>query len=99
VQENAAIALAEAADLLTVPGRPCQNGKPVPIDRADFQAAVKNMRKAALVALEAARARNLEQAIEATNTVADACATCHEPYRDKGDADGPERCSVPVSAN
>jgi hypothetical protein len=93
VQENAAIALVESIGLLTVPGRLCQNGKPVPVDRADFIAAAQGMRQAALVALEAARAKNLEKAIEATDAVAGGCATCHEVYRDKGDADGPERCT------
>jgi cytochrome c556 len=51
------------------------------------------MRQAALVALEAARAKNRDQAIEATNTIADGCAACHEKYRDVGEADGPERCT------
>jgi hypothetical protein len=96
VQENAAIALAEAVDLLTIPGRVCQNGKAVPMDREDYKKAAHGMREAALVALEAARAKNLEKAIAATDTVAEACATCHEVYRDKGEADGPERCTPPA---
>ena len=33
VVENAAISIAESTDLLMVPGRHCQNGKPVPIER------------------------------------------------------------------
>jgi hypothetical protein len=93
VQENAAIALIESIDLLTVPGRLCQNGKPVPIDQPTFQKAAEGMRAAAHVALDAARAKNLEKAIAATDTVAEACGNCHEPYRDKGEADGPERCT------
>src|SRR5687767_10279246 len=35
--ENAAIALSETANLIMIPGRLCQNGRPVPLDRADFQ--------------------------------------------------------------
>ena len=35
VVENAAISIAESTDLLMVPGRHCQNGKPVPIDRPE----------------------------------------------------------------
>jgi hypothetical protein len=93
VQENAAIAMIESIGLLSQPGRLCQNGKPVPIDQPTFQKAVQGMRAAAGVALEAARARNLEKAVAATDTVAEACANCHEPYRDKGDADSQERCT------
>jgi hypothetical protein len=93
VIENAAVALAESTDLITIPGRMCQNGKSVPVDRAEYTKAAQGMRQAALVALEAARAKNREQAIEATNTIADGCAACHEKYRDTGEADGPERCT------
>jgi cytochrome c553 len=93
VVENAAIALHEATSLITVPGRLCQNGKPVPVDRPVFMKAAEGMRASALVALEAARSKNLEKAIEATNSVAEGCANCHEVYRDKGEADGPERCT------
>jgi hypothetical protein len=93
VIENAAVALAESTDLITVPGRACQNGKPVPVERPEYTKAAQGMRQAALVALEAARAKNREQAIDATNTIADGCAACHEKYRDVGEADGPERCT------
>ena len=93
VVENAAISIAESTDLLLVPGRHCQNGKPVPIDRPEFIQAAQGMRQAALLALEAARAKDREKAIDTTNTIADGCAACHEVYRDKGDADSPARCT------
>src|SRR6185436_14833939 len=35
--ENSGLAIAETANLLLVPGRKCQNGKPVPNDREDFK--------------------------------------------------------------
>ena len=35
--ENSGLALAETANLLLVPGRKCQNGRPVPNDREDFK--------------------------------------------------------------
>ncbi len=98
VVENAAIVLAESTDLLTTPGRHCQNGKPVPIEREDYKKGAQGMRAAALAALEAARSRNLEKAVAATDSIAEACATCHEVYRDKGEADGPERCTPPAAA-
>jgi hypothetical protein len=46
VVENAAIALAEASDLLMYPGRLCQNGKPVPVGRADWVKLLQGMRDA-----------------------------------------------------
>ena len=98
VVENAAIALAESSDLLLYPGRLCQNGKPVPVGRADWAKYVRGMRAAGEKALQVARTKNLEQMIEVTNTIADACSSCHEPYRDKGEANSPARCTPPTAA-
>lgn len=97
--ENAAIVLAESADLLMYPGRLCQNGKPVPVGRADWAKYVQGMRDAGQVALRAARTKNVETMSDATNAIADACSNCHEPYRDKGDADSPARCVPPSAAD
>lgn len=97
VVENAAIVLAESSDLLNYPGRKCQNGKPVPVGRADWTKYVANMRKAGQEALRVARTKNREAMIEATNVIADACSSCHEPYRDRGEADSPGRCTPPTA--
>src|SRR5438477_2676285 len=35
--ENSGLAMAEAANLLAIPGRTCANGKPVPVQNADWQ--------------------------------------------------------------
>ena len=35
--DQAAIAITETAPLLLTPGRRCQNGRPVPVDRADWK--------------------------------------------------------------
>ena len=83
--ENAAIALEEASDLLVKPGRLCENGRPVPLQRADWATFTEGMRAAGRAALVAAQSRSREQAIEVTNQIADACANCHEVYRDKPD--------------
>ncbi len=96
IVENAAVALTDGVDLLLAPGRLCQNGKPVPAQQADFQKFAADMRKAGLKALAAARTKDQEKTSDATNDLADACASCHEVYRDKGPADSPLRCS-PVS--
>jgi hypothetical protein len=93
--EHSALALAETANLIMIPGRLCQNGKPVPLDQPDFQKAAQGLVDAGLAAYKAAQAKNQEQLIEVSNTVAEACAACHEVYRDAPtDA---ERCT-PKSA-
>jgi hypothetical protein len=84
--ENAAISLAEAANLLTIPGRSCMNGKPVPIDQADWAGLVQGLRDAAQVTYKAALAKNQDEIVNAAGTLTDACAACHEKYREKPDA-------------
>lgn len=95
VVENAAVALSDGVDLILTPGRLCQNGKPVPVQRADFQKFAQAMRKAGLEVLQAAHTKNQEKVSDATNNLADACSSCHEVYRDKGPADSPARCAPP----
>jgi hypothetical protein len=93
VVENAAVALTDGVDLILMPGRSCQNGKPVPIHQADFQKFARAMRAAGAAVLQAARTKNQEKVSDATNDLADACSNCHEVYRDKGPADSPARCT------
>ena len=82
VVENAAIALNESARLLEVPGRLCQNGKPVPIAQKDWAPFVADLRKASAAMLKAAQSKNKELASDTTNDVAGACENCHSVYRD-----------------
>jgi hypothetical protein len=96
VVENAAIALTDGVDLILTPGRLCQNGKPVPSQRADFQKFARDIREAGRAVLTAARTRNQEKVSDATNNLADACSSCHEVYRDNGPADSPSRCTAPL---
>jgi len=80
--ENSALALAESANLIMIPGRFCENGKPVPIDRDDFRAAATGLRDAGLAAYKAAQAKDLDAMVDVAGVVSEACAACHEPYRD-----------------
>jgi len=82
VVENAAVALDEAARLLTVPGRLCENGRPVPVTQKDWPGFVADLRKASQAMLKAAQAKNKDLASETTNDVAGACENCHIKYRD-----------------
>ena len=83
--ENSALAVAETATLITVPGRLCENGRPAPVDREDYQRFAKQLADAGLAAYKAAQSKNLDAMVEVSGTVSDACAACHEVYRDKDD--------------
>ena len=90
--ETAAIALAESAQLIAMPGRLCQNGKPVPLDRDDFMQYTRDLVDVGKKALEIARTKNLEAMVEVTNDVAGACENCHSVYRRYPEEN---RCSAP----
>ena len=81
--ENAAIALAESANLLSLPGRVCSNGKPVPIQRADWAKFTQGLRDAGRAAYKAAQSKNQDAMVDASGSVADACSACHDVYREK----------------
>jgi hypothetical protein len=82
VVENAAVALNEATRLITVPGRLCENGRPVPVAQKDWAPFVADLRTASEKMLKAAQSKNKEAASDATNDVAGACENCHTKYRD-----------------
>ena len=81
--EHNALALAETANLMLIPGRLCENGKPVPIEREDFKKFVQGLADAGKAAYKAAQSKNQDQMVEVSDTVATACSNCHEVYRDK----------------
>lgn len=89
--ENSGLAISEASRLLTVPGRLCSNGKPVPLQNADWAKFVQGLRDAGLVAYKAGQAKSMDALGDASDKVTTACQNCHDVYRDKG---GPEaRCA------
>jgi hypothetical protein len=88
--ENNALAIAETANLLMIPGRSCENGRPVPLDREDFRKFAAGLADAGKSAYEAAQSKNLDAMADVSGTVSDACAACHEIYRDKDDVK--DRC-------
>jgi hypothetical protein len=81
--ENAGLTLAESANLLTIPGRVCENGKAAPSGNADWAQFVAGLRTAGMAAYKAARAKNQDQILDAADAVATACANCHDVYREK----------------
>jgi hypothetical protein len=93
--ENAALALSETANLLLIPGRMCENGKPAPTDREDYRKFVAQLAEAGEQAYKAAQSKNLDTMLEVGGTVTEACSACHEVYRDK--EDNADRCTPPAA--
>lgn len=81
--ENAGLAIAEAANLLTVPGRKCSNGRAVPLTNPDWPKLVQGLRVAGMAAYKAAQAKDQEKILDAAETMTNACANCHDKYREK----------------
>jgi mono/diheme cytochrome c family protein len=93
IVDAAAISIAEVGPLLTARGRRCENGKPVPVDRADWQTYVQGLVDAGRAAYRASQTRNQEAVSDVTNQISDACANCHRVYRDVPSA--AMRCTPP----
>lgn len=86
--ENAGLALSEAANLLTLPGRVCSNGRPVPLQNADWGKFVEELRAAGLAAYKAAQSKNQDAILDVSDKVVTACSDCHDVYREKTEAQG-----------
>jgi hypothetical protein len=81
--ENAALALAESANLLTIPGRVCSNGVTAPVTDPAWTAFVQELRDASLQAYKAAQAKDQDKMIANAETLSTACAGCHRKWRDR----------------
>jgi hypothetical protein len=83
IVDYAAVAVAESAPLMLTPGRRCENGKPVPVDRPDWIKFTQELAEAGRAAYKASQTRSQEAVSEASNQLADACLQCHQVYRDR----------------
>lgn len=81
--ENSSLALSEAANLLTIPGRVCSNGLPVPAKNPDWLKFVQGLREAGITSYKAAQSKSNEKMLDAADVVTTACSNCHDRYRDK----------------
>ena len=91
----AALALVDSAPLFLVPGRRCENGRPVPVDRADWRQYTEALVEVGRAAYRASQSRSVEAVIEVTDQLDEACANCHKVYRDvgaEGRGSGANRC-------
>jgi len=86
--ENSGLALAEAANLLMIPGRVCSNGKPAPVGNADWATFAAGLRAAGLDAAKAARAKNQDAMLDVSDKMTSACSACHDVYQEKTDKQG-----------
>ena len=81
--ENAGIALAEGANLLTIPGRKCSNGVDAPMSDPNWPKFVQGLRDAGKTVYMAAQAKNADKMLEAADVMTTACSNCHDKWRDK----------------
>jgi hypothetical protein len=81
--ENAALALAESANLLLIPGRVCANGTPAPIKDPAWTTFVQQVRDASLLAYKAAQAKDQEKMITVAESLSASCNGCHRKWRDR----------------
>ncbi len=86
--DQAAVAITETAPLLLTPGRRCQNGRPVPVDRPDWKGYVAALVDVGKLARRTSQARNFAAFVEISEKLNEACANCHKVYRDKGGPEG-----------
>jgi hypothetical protein len=88
--ENAALALAESTNLLSIPGRLCSNGAPAPIKDPAWTMFVQQVRDVSMRAYKAAQAKDQDKMIDIAEPLSAACAGCHRKWRDRKTADN--RC-------
>ena len=86
--DQATLALMETTPLFLLPGRRCENGRPVPLNNADFKQFTQDLINLSKEMYTVAQARNAEKLSDMAERLSDACANCHKVYRDVGTAEG-----------
>lgn len=81
--ENSSLAIVEAANLLSIPGRKCANGVAVPMNNPDWPKFVQGLRDAGMTSYKAAQSKNQDNILTAADALTTACANCHNQYREK----------------
>jgi len=80
--DNAAIAIADASPLMLAPGIRCENGRLAPVNDPDWIKFTEQMIEIARKTYKASQSRSQEAVSDATGDLADACAACHQAYRE-----------------
>lgn len=81
--ENAAMAIAEFANLVTVPGRLRGNGQPAPVQRADWNKFAEGLVEAGKACYRAAHMKSQDAVSKCSDRLSDSCSNCHDVYRDR----------------
>jgi mono/diheme cytochrome c family protein len=84
VVENAAAAIADASPLMLTPGLRCENGNLAPVNDVDWIRFTEDTIAVARRTLRLSQTRNQDAVSEITGDLSDACAACHQAYRDVG---------------
>jgi hypothetical protein len=84
VIDNAAVALADVSPLMLAPGLVCENGRPEPLTDPEVIAFTERMVAVSKEIYPLSRKRDQEAVATATGDLSDACAACHQAYRDVG---------------
>ena len=93
--DHAAQMLVETTPLFLLPGRRCENGRPVPVDRADWKQYTAALVEVGRAAYTAAQSRNTDAVNKVAERLNETCANCHKVYRDgarEGNTAGASRC-------
>jgi mono/diheme cytochrome c family protein len=93
--DQAALALVETTPLFLLPGRRCENGRAVPVDRDDWKRYTAALVDVAKASYKAAQSRNVDAVNKIAEQLNDTCANCHKVYRDgtrEGATAGASRC-------
>jgi hypothetical protein len=80
--DQAALALIETTPLFLLPGRRCENGRPVPIGKADYQQTTQALIDLSKELYRISQARNADALAGQAERLNEACDACHRVYRD-----------------
>jgi S-disulfanyl-L-cysteine oxidoreductase SoxD len=86
--DQAALALQETTPLFLLPGRRCENGRPAPVNKADYQQYAHELIDLAKDLYKASQSRDVDKVAGMSDKLTEACANCHKAYRDVGTSEG-----------
>lgn len=86
--DQAALALQETTPLFLLPGRRCENGKPVPLNDAIYKQTTQGLLDLSKELYRASQSRSQDAVVNLAEKLNDACAACHKVYRDVGTPEG-----------
>jgi len=92
--DQAVFALKETTPLFLLPGRKCQNGRPVPVDKADYQKFTHDLENFMDELYKVVLTRDAEKVAAMSERLNETCAACHRVYRDIQPAGAPQSSSA-----